>query len=248
MIYLKSQRELALMRQAGRIVAMAHKAIEEAIVPGITTLELDAIASKVITGQGASAAFKGYQGFPGSICASVNEEVVHGIPSHRPLKEGDIISIDIGANYNGYFGDAAKTHPVGRVSQEAQTLIEVTRQSFYEALKVCAVGNRLSDIGHAVQSYAETRGYGVVRDLVGHGIGTSLHEDPQVANYGVPGKGPRLQSGMVLAIEPMINIGSYHVETLEDHWTVVTIDRSLSAHYEHSVAITDNGPELLTIC
>lgn len=248
MIYLKSQRELTLMRQAGRIVAMAHEAIKEAIVPGITTLELDAIANKVITDQGASAAFKGYQGFPGSICASVNEEVVHGIPNHRPLKEGDIISIDIGVNYNGYFGDAAKTHPVGRVSKEAQTLIEVTRQSFYEALKVCAVGNRLSDIGHAIQSYTETRGYGVVRDLVGHGIGTSLHEDPQVANYGVPGKGPRLQAGMVLAIEPMINIGSYHVETLEDHWTVVTIDRSLSAHYEHSVAITDNGPELLTIC
>ncbi|MCK8061534.1 MULTISPECIES: type I methionyl aminopeptidase [unclassified Fusibacter] len=247
MIYLKSQREIELMRQAGRIVALAHEAIRNIIEPGITTLELDAIAEKVIRENGGIPAFKGYGGFPGSICASVNDEVVHGIPGHRKLVDGDIISVDIGVNLNGYYGDAAKTHPVGTVSEEARLLIEDTRQSFYEGLKMCEVGHRLSDISHAVQSYSENKGYGVVRDLVGHGIGTALHEDPQVPNYGPSGKGPRLQVGMVLAIEPMINIGSYHVETLEDNWTVVTLDRKLSAHYEHTVAITKDGPELLTV-
>jgi methionyl aminopeptidase len=247
MIYLKSQREIELMRQAGRIVALAHEAIRNIIEPGITTLELDAIAEKIIRENGGIPAFKGYGGFPGSICASVNDEVVHGIPGHRKLVNGDIISVDIGVNLNGYYGDAAKTHPVGHVSEEARLLIEDTRQSFYEGLKMCEVGNRLSDISHAIQSYSEKKGYGVVRDLVGHGIGTALHEDPQVPNYGAAGKGPRLQVGMILAIEPMINIGSYHVETLEDNWTVVTLDRKLSAHYEHTVAITKDGPQLLTV-
>lgn len=248
MIYLKSQREISLMRQAGRIVALAHEEIRKSIVPGITTLELDAIAKKVIEENGAIPAFKNYGGFPANICVSINEEVVHGIPSERTLKEGDIVSIDIGTNLNGYFGDAARTHPVGNITKEAMQLIATTKQSFYEALKVCRVGNRLSDIGNAIQTYTEERGYGVVRELVGHGIGTSLHEDPQVPNYGIAGKGPRLQAGMVIAIEPMINMGTHRVKTLDDNWTVVTLDHSLSAHYENSVAITKDGPELLTIC
>lgn len=247
MIYLKSKREIELMRQAGRIVALAHDAVRKNVKPGVTTLELDLIAEEVIRSHGGIPAFKGYHGFPGTICASVDEEVVHGFPSKRILKEGSIISVDIGVNLNGYYADSAKTHPVGQVSEEARLLIERTRQSFYEALAVCQKGNRLSDIGHAVQTYAEGFGYGIVRELVGHGIGTALHEDPQVPNYGPQGKGPRLQAGMVLAIEPMVNIGTYHVRTLEDNWTVVTADGTLSAHYEHTVAITDDGPELLTV-
>jgi methionyl aminopeptidase len=247
MIYLKSKREISLMRQAGHIVALAHEEIRKAIEPGVTTLALDTIAEKIIRENGGIPAFKGYGGFPGSICASVNEEVVHGIPSERKLKNGDIVSIDIGVNLNGYFADAAKTHPVGHVDEKALKLIEVTKQSFYEGIKFCEVGHRLSDIGQAIQSYAQANGYGVVRDLVGHGIGTALHEDPQVPNYGPGGKGPRIQVGMVLAIEPMINYGTYRVKTLSDDWTVVTLDGSLSAHYEHTVAITEDGIELLTV-
>ncbi len=247
MIYIKSEREIALMREAGRIVALAHQAIKDVIEPGITTLELDAIAEKVIVGHGARPAFKGYGGFPATICASVNDEVVHGIPSKRKLKAGDIISVDIGSELNGYYGDAARTHAVGAIADDARQLIEVTEQSFYKALEQCQVGARLSNIGHAVQSYAESFGYGGVRDLTGHGIGTALHEDPSVLNYGKPGKGPRLQAGMVIAIEPMINMGTYQVVTLEDDWTVVTLDGSLSAHFEQTVAITEKGPVLLTI-
>ncbi len=247
MIYIKSQREIALMREAGRLVALAHEAIAQAIAPGISTLELDAIAEKVIRDGGARPAFKGYNGFPGSICASINDEVVHGIPSKRKLKAGDIISIDIGSELNGYFGDAARTHAVGQIDSAAQALIDVTEQSFYKALEQCQVGTRLSNIGHAVQSYAESFGYGVVRDLTGHGVGRALHEDPEVRNYGKPNKGPRLQAGMVIAIEPMINQGTYEVVTLEDGWTVVTLDGSLSSHYEHTIAITESGPILLTI-
>jgi len=235
------------MRQAGRIVALTHEEIKHAIKPGITTLELDAIAERIIKKHDAIPAFKGYGGFPGSICASVNEEVVHGIPGGRILVEGDIISVDIGVNLNGYFADSAKTHGVGIISEKAQQLIQVTRESFYKGLEHCEAGKRLSDIGQAIQQHAESYGYGVVRDLVGHGIGTALHEDPQVPNYGPGGKGPRLQVGMVLAIEPMINQGTYRVKTLSDDWTVVTLDNSLSAHYEHTVAITENGYELLTV-
>lgn len=235
------------MRQAGRIVALAHEEIKNAIKPGVTTQQLDEIAERVIRSHGALPAFKGYGGFPGSICASVNEEVVHGIPGGRKLIEGDIISVDIGVNLNGYFADAAKTHGVGEITPEAQALIRVTRECFYKGLEQCVAGRRLSDIGQAIQAHAEASGYGVVRDLVGHGIGTALHEDPQVPNYGPAGKGPRLQVGMVLAIEPMINLGTYRVKTLSDDWTVVTLDNSLSAHYEHTVAITETGFELLTV-
>lgn len=246
MIILKSKHEIELMRDAGKVVALAHSMIRENIVPGITTLELDTLAEEIIRKQGAIPAFKGYGGFPASICASVNEEVVHGIPGKRRLVEGDIISIDIGAFLGGYCADSAKTHPVGNVDEESLRLIDITRLSFYEGLKFCKPGFRLSDIGHAVQKFVESNGYSVVRDLVGHGIGTDMHEDPQVPNYGSPGKGPRLQAGMVLAIEPMVNQGTWHVETLLDNWTVVTLDGKRSAHYEHTVAITDEGPEILT--
>ncbi len=247
MIILKSKREIETMRESGKIVAHVHDVLKSHIRPGITTKKLDEIAEKEIRKHGAIAAFKGYGGFSGSICASINEEVVHGIPSaSRELKDGDIISIDIGALKNGFYGDAAKTFAVGQITESAQNLIDVTRQSFYEGLKYCRVGYRLSDVSHAIQSYVESHGFSVVRDFVGHGIGTNLHEDPQIPNYGPPGKGPRLAEGMVLAIEPMVNAGGYSVEILKDKWTVVTIDRSLSAHYEHTLAITDDEPLLLT--
>ncbi len=246
MIYIKSRKEIELMREAGRIVAQAHEFIRDAIKPGVTTKELDQIAEKHILGKGAIPAFKGYGGFPANICASINHEVVHGIPGLKKLKDGDIISIDIGAIYKGYYGDAAKTHPVGNVSQKAQELIDVTRQSFYEGIEFAKLGYRLSDISHAIQSYVEKHGFSVVRNYVGHGIGTNMHEEPQIPNYGPPGKGPRLREGMALAIEPMINIGTYDVKVLSDGWTVVTLDGEYSAHYEHTIAITDAEPEILT--
>lgn len=246
MIVLRSKREIELLRDAGKIVAETHETLKAHVVAGVTTQELDAIAESTIRKLGGEPAFKGYGGFPASICASVNSEVVHGIPGVRQLIEGDIISVDIGAIYKGYYGDSAKTHPVGHINDEAARLIDVTRTSFYESLKVCRVGFRLSDIGHTIQTFVESNGYSVVRDLVGHGVGTSMHEDPQIPNYGPPNKGPRLQAGMVLAIEPMVNQGTYHVETLLDNWTVVTVDRKLSAHYEHTLAITENDPIILT--
>jgi methionyl aminopeptidase len=246
MIIIKSNKEIEYMREAGKIVAYAHEVVRDAIKPGVTTKELDELAEKEIRKHGAIPAFKGLYGFPASICASINEEVVHGIPGLKTLNDGDIISVDIGAIINGYNGDAAKTHPVGKVSDEALKLIEVTRQSFYEGLKYCRKGNRLSDISHAVQTYVESNGFSVVRDFVGHGIGQDMHEDPQIPNYGKPGKGPRLVEGMVLAIEPMVNMGTYHVNTLLDNWTVVTLDGKMSAHYEHSVAITKDEPIILT--
>ena len=246
MIILKSSKEIQYMREAGKIVAYVHEVLRDAIRPGMTTGELDEIAEREIRKYGAEPAFKGYNGFPKSICASINEEVVHGIPGLKVLKDGDIISVDIGTIYNGYYGDAAKTHPVGQVSEEAERLIEVTRQSFYEGLKLCRQGNRLSDVSHAIQSHVEEHGFSVVRDFVGHGIGKNMHEDPQIPNYGIPGKGPRLAEGMILAIEPMVNAGTYHVRTLTDNWTVVTADGKMSAHYEHSVAITKDEPILLT--
>lgn len=246
MIILKSKQEIAYMREAGKILAHVHEVLKDAIKPGLTTKELDELAEAEIKKHGAEAAFKGYHGYPASICTSINEEVVHGIPGLKTLKDGDIISIDVGTIYKGYYADAAKTHPVGAVSEELQQLMEVTRQSFYEGLKYCMEGNRLSDISHAIQSYVESYGFSVVRDLVGHGIGRNMHEDPQVPNYGSPGRGPRLAEGMVLAIEPMVNMGTHLVETLQDNWTVVTADGKPSAHYEHTVAITKDGPMILT--
>lgn len=248
MIIIKTQREIEIMRKAGRIVAGAHELVKKYIRPGISTMELDKIVEEYIKSCNAIPAFKGYNGFPSSICASVNEEVVHGIPSSSvKLKDGDIISVDIGAVFEGYVGDSAKTHPVGQIDSEKEKLIKVTRQSFYEGIKYAKPGFRLSDISHAIQSYAESFGFSVVRDFVGHGIGKKMHEEPQIPNFGSPGKGPRLQKGMVLAIEPMINAGTYHVNILSNDWTVVTLDGKPSAHYEHTIAITDGEPELLTI-
>ncbi|MGI6112596.1 MAG: type I methionyl aminopeptidase [Mahellales bacterium] len=247
MIIMKSDKELEYMKQAGRIVAQTHRLLENHIRPGITTKELDDMAQAYITSQGAIPAFKGYNGFPASICASINEEVVHGIPGPRKLKEGDIISIDIGAVIHGYYADAAKTFGVGSISAKARDLIQVTKESFFAGIKQARQGNRLSDISHAIQTYVEERGYSVVRDYVGHGIGQNMHEDPQIPNFGRPGRGPRLQSGMTLAIEPMINAGTYEVRTLDDNWTVVTLDNQLSAHYEHTIAITDHDPVILTM-
>ncbi len=247
MIYLKSRQEIEIMREAGRIVAETHNLLREAIKPGITTKKLDELAEAYIIECGAVPAFKGYGGFPASVCTSINHEVVHGIPGLKTLENGDIISIDIGAVYDGYYGDSAKTHGVGQICDDAQKLIDVTRQSFYEGIKYAYEGNRLSDISHAIQTYVEARGFSVVRNYVGHGIGANMHEEPQIPNYGPPGKGPRLQAGMVLAIEPMINMGTYEVKVLSDGWTVVTLDGKHSAHYEHTVAITQGEPEILTI-
>ncbi|MDO0132572.1 type I methionyl aminopeptidase [Clostridioides difficile] len=246
MIILKSKKEIELLREAGKIVADTHEVLRKAISPGISTLELDKIAEENIRKYNAEPSFKGYGGFPGSICASINREVVHGIPGETMLQEGDIVSLDIGAYYKGYHGDSAKTHGVGMISEEDRKLIEVTRESFYEGIKFAKLGYRLSDISHAVQTHVEKHGFSVVRDLVGHGVGANLHEDPQVPNYGLPGKGPRLREGMVIAIEPMVNAGRYHVKTLSDGWTTVTIDGKKSAHYEHTIAITEHEPLILT--
>lgn len=248
MIILKNDKEINLMKISGKIVEDALNLIEENIKPGISTLELDKIAEEFITKQNAVPSFKGYGGFPGSICASVNDVVIHGIPSKNIiLNEGDIISIDMGAKINGYHGDAARTFPVGEVSSEAKKLIEVTRASFFKGLEQIKEGNKLSDISHAIQEFGESFGFSLVRDYVGHGIGKNLHEMPNVPNYGRPGRGPRLTEGMVLAIEPMLNVGSFEVKVLNDKWTVKTADGSLSAHYENTVAITKNGPILLTL-
>ncbi len=246
MIILKSEREIRYMRDAGRVVAGALAEVKKAAKPDVTTQELDKAAEEYIRSAGAIPAFKGYHGFPGNICTSVNEQVVHGIPGLRRLKSGDNVSIDIGAVINGYNGDAAITVPVGEVDAEVTKLIEVTEASLYKGLEQAVAGNRLSDISHAVQVEAESHGYGVVRDFVGHGIGRNMHEDPQIPNYGPPGRGPRLKPGMTLAIEPMINLGTYDVRTLDDGWTVVTTDGKQSAHFEHTVVVTENGPEILT--
>ena len=247
MIILKSKKEIEFIREAGKIVAYAHELLREAIKPGISTFELDEIAYRAIVKHNASPSFKGYGGFPASICASKNDVVVHGIPRKDDiLMEGDIISIDIGAEYKGYHGDAAKTHPVGKITEDDARLIRETRESFYKGIEQALVGKRLSDISHAIQSHVEEFGFSVVREFVGHGVGRSLHEDPQIPNYGPPDRGPRLESGMVLAIEPMINQGTCKVQVLEDGWTVKTIDGKKSSHYEHTMAITDNGPDILT--
>ncbi|TKI57880.1 MULTISPECIES: type I methionyl aminopeptidase [Brevibacillus] len=246
MIILKSKAELEVMREAGRIVALTHQELAKAIKPGVTTKQLDEIAETFIRSMGAIPSFKGYGGFPGSICASVNEELVHGIPGKRALQEGDIISIDIGAQFQGYHGDSAWTYPVGMISTENQKLLRVTEESLYKGLEKAVPGGRLSDISHAIQVHAEAADFTLVREYVGHGIGQNLHEDPQVPNYGPPDRGPRLKPGMVLAIEPMVNAGERYVRTLEDNWTVVTVDRKTCAHFEHTIAITEDGYEIFT--
>ena len=247
MIILKTKREIEIMKKAGRLVAQAHELVRSNIKPGVTTKELDRLVEEFLRSQNAIPTFKGYNGFPFSICASVNEEVVNGFPSERKLVEGDFISVDIGATFEGYVGDSAKTFFVGEVDDEKRRLVEATKQSFYEGIKFATTNYRLSDISHAIQSYAESKGFSVVRDFVGHGVGRNMHESPQIPNFGRPGKGPRLQEGMVLAIEPMINAGVYNVKILDNDWTVVTTDGKPSAHYEHTIAITDGEPMLLTV-
>ncbi|SEG77620.1 type I methionyl aminopeptidase [Paenibacillus sp. UNC499MF] len=246
MIICKSEVELELMREAGRIVAETHKLMAAAVRPGITTKDLDKIAEEYIRSQGAVPSFKGYNGFSGSICTSVNEELVHGIPGSRKLVEGDVISIDIGAQYKGYHGDSAWTYGVGEISETAKKLLDVTERSLFAGLAEAKPDARLYTISHAIQQVIEDAGFSVVREYVGHGIGTELHEDPQIPNYGIRDKGPRLKPGMVLAIEPMVNVGQRFVKTLEDDWTVVTVDNSLCAHFEHTIAITVDGYEILT--
>lgn len=246
MIVRKSAKELELMREAGRIVAQAHRLMKEAVEPGITTAELDRIADAYIRSQGAVPSFKGYNDFPSSICASTNEELVHGIPGPRKLIEGDIISIDIGAQYEGYHGDSAWTYAVGKISSEAQRLLDVTEASLYAGLELVRPDERLFTVSHAIQQVIERAGFSVVKEYVGHGIGAKLHEEPQIPNYGIEGRGPRLKPGMTLAIEPMVTAGERYVKTLADNWTVVTIDGSLCAHFEHTVAVTEDGYEILT--
>ncbi|RDV83381.1 type I methionyl aminopeptidase [Ammonifex thiophilus] len=246
MIHRKSERELQYMREAGRIVALTLQELEKAIRPGVTTKELDSLAEEFIRRQGARPAFKGLYGFPASICTSINEEVVHGIPGPRRLREGDIISIDVGTEVEGYHGDGAWTFPVGEISEEAARLLEVTREALYRGIEKAVAGNRLTDISYAIQTYVESHGFSVVRDFVGHGIGRRMHEEPQVPNFGPPGRGPRLEEGMTLAIEPMVNAGTYEVEVLPDNWTVVTKDRRLSAHFEHTIAVRKTRAEILT--
>ena len=247
MIICKSVQELAYMREAGRIVAGALAEVSRAVKPGVTTAELDRIAEEFILSKGAKPAFKGLYGFPATICASVNEQVVHGIPGLKKLANGDIISIDVGAEINGYFGDSAQTFAVGDITPDVQKLIKVTREALVRGIGAARAGNRLSDISHAVQSYVEEHGFSVVRDYVGHGIGTQMHEEPQVPNFGRPGRGPRLKPGMTLALEPMVNMGTYQVHTLTDEWTVVTGDGKPSAHFEHTIAITDGEPLIMTM-
>lgn len=248
MIVLKTKRELDLMREACRISANALKEVGRAVEPGVSTKEIDDIVRKYIQKQGATPSFLGYGGFPASACISVNDVVIHGIPSKKQiLKKGDIVSIDIGAFIGGYHGDNAYTFACGDISKEAQALLDATKESLYEGIKAAIAGNRIGDIGNAVQTYAEARNYSVVRDFVGHGVGAKLHEDPSVPNYGTPGRGVRLLPGMTIAIEPMITAGKYDVRVLDDDWTTVTVDGSLAAHFEHSIAITPDGPVIMTI-
>ena len=247
MVIIKNSEQLALMRKAGRITAEALLVAREAVRPGVSTKEVDAKIQSFIERCGAVPSFLGYNGFPGSACISINDQVIHGIPSPKVIiREGDIVKVDVGARYRGYNGDSARTFPVGRVSDEALRLISVTEQSFYEAMKVAKAGNRIGDIGHAVESFVISNGFSVVKAFVGHGLGRDLHEEPEVPNYGRAGRGPRLYAGMTLAIEPMVNAGGLEVNILKDGWTVVTADGSLSAHYENSIAITESDPIMLT--
>ena len=246
MISTKSARELELMREAGRIVALAHQVIKEAIKPGVTTKQLDKIAYDVITSNGARPSFKGYNGFPASICASINDVLVHGIPDNTKLKDGDIISIDIGACYKGYHGDSAWTHAVGEVDEKTLHLMDVTRESLFEGLKQAKPGNRVGDISAAIEEYVASHGCTSPYDYTGHGVGTRVHEDPNVPNYGHKGRGPKLKVGMVIAVEPMVHLGKADVYVVDDDWGVKTLDGSLTAHYEHTIAITEDGYQILT--
>jgi len=246
MIIGKSQKEIDKMRASGQLVGRVLQELRALASPGITTLEVDRAAEKMIRDAGAYPTFKGYNGFPFSICASVNEQVVHGFPSPYELKQGDIFSIDVGATLDGFVGDTATTVAVGKVSEERLRLMRITEECLELGIEQCRAGNHLGDIGFAVQSHAEAHGYSIVRDYVGHGIGRQMHEDPQIPNYGKPGKGPKIKKGYVFALEPMVNMGSLHTKTLKDCWTVVTVDGQPSAHFEHTVAITDEGPEVLT--
>lgn len=247
MIIYKNHKEIEKMRQSNRIVAQILSELKDMVTPGMKTKELDEYAEKRTAELGAKPAFKGYRGFPACLCTSINEEIVHGIPSFRPLKKGDILSMDFGVVYNGFYGDAAITVPVGDISSEAKKLIKTVKGSLYKGIEQVRVGNRISDISSAVQKFVESNGFSVIRSFVGHGIGFSLHEEPQVPNFGSPGHGPKIKPGMVIAIEPMISAGDWNVEILDDQWTAVTKDRSLTAHYENTIAATENGPEILSV-
>lgn len=246
MITIKSPREIELLRIAGEITGSTHNYLKPYIKPGITTKELDTLAEEYILSRDATPSFKGYDGFPGTVCISINEEVVHGIPGNRKLKEGDIVTLDIGACYKGYHGDSAWTYAVGKISDEKQKLMDVTKESLFKGLEQVKAGNRIGDIGHAVQEYAESFGYGVVRELVGHGVGTDVHEEPDVPNYGKAHTGPILKEGMVIAVEPMITMGDKAICILDDDWTIITQDEKPAAHFEHTVVVTKEGYEILT--
>ncbi len=246
MIIIKSPREIEQLKKSNAIVAEVFEKLKGIIAPGVTTKELDQVAEECILLKGARPAFKGYRGFPATLCISINEEVVHGIPCQRRLKEGDIVSLDVGVDFVGYFGDAAITFPVGEVDPEAKRLLEVTEKALYIGIEKAKIGNRLFDISYAIQRWVESHGFSVVRDFVGHGIGRDLHEEPQIPNFGAPHQGPRLEKGMVLALEPMVNEGTYEVRVLSDGWTVVTADGKRSAHFEHTIVITDDGAEILS--
>ncbi|MFH1458232.1 MAG: type I methionyl aminopeptidase [Candidatus Omnitrophota bacterium] len=246
MILLKSEKDLKMLKDSGKILAKALERLQELIQPGMTTGEIDRLAEELILRDGAVCAFKGYKGFPASVCTSVNEEIVHGIPGNRRLKEGDIVSLDLGVNFKGYFSDAAVTLPVGKISPLLKNLIEVTKDALLKGIQKARIENNLSDISHTIQKHVEKNGYSVVRQFVGHGIGFQLHEDPEIPNFGRPHLGPKLKNGMVLAIEPMVNMGTWESQVLENGWTAVTKDRSPSAHFEHTVAITEKGPQILT--
>lgn len=246
MVTIKSAREIELLRKAGEIVGLTHHYLEPYIKPGITTKELDALAEQFIRSQDATPSFKNYDGFPATLCTSINDEVVHGIPSNRKLKEGDIISIDIGACYKGYHGDSAWTYPVGKISKDKEYLLKHTEQSLFEGLNAIKDGARIGDIGHCIETYAKQHKLGVVKELVGHGVGSSVHEEPDVPNYGTKGTGLKLKEGMVLAIEPMLNLGTPNIYLLDDDWTIITADGMPSAHYEHTIVVTKDGYEILT--
>jgi len=245
-IIIKSPREIEHLKRSNAIVAEVFQELKTLVEPGISTKELDQMTEKIILSRGAIPAFKGYRGYPASVCVSINEEVVHGIPSQRRLKEGDIVSLDVGVNLNGYFGDGAITLPIGEVDREARRLLEVTEKALSIGIEKAKIGNRLFDISYAIQAWVEGQGFSVVRDFVGHGIGRDLHEEPQIPNFGSPHQGPRLEKGMVFALEPMVNEGTYEVKILSDGWTVVTVDGKRSAHFEHTIAITEKGTEILS--
>ena len=247
MIVLKSEKEIVAIRKSSRIVAQILADLRNMIEPGVTTKDLDAFAEKKAREMGAIPAFKGYRGYPACLCTSINEEIIHGIPSSRKLREGDILGLDFGVVYDGYYGDAAVTYPVGEVTLEASRLIEAAEKAFFKGFEKIQEGNRISDISHAIQNSVEAQGFSVIRAFVGHGIGISLHEEPQIPNFGPPGRGPKIKRGLVLAIEPMIAAGDWNIKIKDDNWTAITKDRSLSAHYEHTVALTQEGAEILSI-